>query len=442
MTKEKTARSGPGSWVGPARDSSPPPGGSSRNSSQEISTAARRISPPRPASKPTVLVVDDEPDLLHTVHDLLRMDYEVVTRSNAASALEVLNSDKIIHVIMSDQRMPGMSGVELLREAEAIRPETTRLLFTAYADIRAVIDAINRGHVFRYIGKPWDAQEFQAVVRQAVEHHDLLAEKRRLLAELQETNTRLVEADRLKGAFLEVASHELNTPVAVVLGMLELWKISQGPAASAVERQWVDRLTGAAGRLARTVERMLKLVRNHEFSQALELEPVDLDVLARGAVEQIAPYLESRRQRVEIVVDPAIGLIEAESSKLTDVLVNLLANAVKFTPDGGVIHVTAALEPGSIAHARVSIADQGQGIEPSDLPHLFEPFFTGFDTLRHSSGDYQYGKRGIGLGLSLVKSFVELHGGRALSSSVPGVGSTFSFIIPRSQSAPGGAVDP
>ena len=113
-----------------------------------------------------------------------------------------------------------------------IRPETTRLLFTAYADIRTVIDAINQGHVFRYLAKPWDPDELEVVVRQAVEHHDLIVEKNRLLAELQAANAKLTEANRLKGAFIEVASHELNTPVTVVLGMIELWKMSQGPDAS------------------------------------------------------------------------------------------------------------------------------------------------------------------------------------------------------------------
>ena len=74
--------------------------------------------------------------------------------------------------------MPEMSGVEVLRRAKAIRPEATRLLFTAYADIRAVIDAINQGNVFRYITKPWDPEELEAVIRQAVEHHDLIVERR------------------------------------------------------------------------------------------------------------------------------------------------------------------------------------------------------------------------------------------------------------------------
>ena len=112
-------------------------------------------------------------------------------------------------------------------------------------------------------------------------------------------------------------------------------------------------------------------------------------------------------------------------------LINLLANAVKFTPDGGTIGLEARAEPAAPGWIRVQVSDQGVGVSPADQQHLFEPFFTGFDTLRHSSGDYQFGKRGIGLGLWLVKTFVELHGGRVEVSSTPGAGSTFAFVIPR-----------
>ena len=201
-----------------------------RSGRDEAPTLARRR-PARPhRERPSLLVVDDEPEVLSSVHDLLRLDYRVITCGDAGSALEILRSDDDIHVIMSDQRMPGMSGVELLRQAKAIRPEATRLLFTAYADIRTVIDAINQGHVFRYLAKPWDPDELQAVVRQAVEHHDLIVEKNRLVAELQAANAKLTEANRLKGAFLEVASHELNTPVSVILGLIELRRMAPGDA--------------------------------------------------------------------------------------------------------------------------------------------------------------------------------------------------------------------
>ena len=158
------------------------------------------------ATRSTLLVVDDEAEVLHSVHDLLRLDYRVLTCERGIDALKILQSSEDIHVVMSDQRMPGMTGVEVLRHARRLRPEATRLLFTAYADIKAVVDAINQGSVFRYISKPWDPDELQAVVRQAVEQRDLIVEKTRLMKELTEKNQRLQEANRLKSAFLEVAS--------------------------------------------------------------------------------------------------------------------------------------------------------------------------------------------------------------------------------------------
>ncbi len=377
-------------------------------------------------------MVNDEPEVLDSVFNLLRLKYRVVTCTSGTHALELLRSDGEVHVIMSDQRMPEMTGVELLRQAKEIRPETTRLLFTAYADIRTVIDAINQGHVFRYLAKPWDSDELEAVVRQAVEHHYLIVEKNRLLSQLQAANAKLTEANRLKGAFIEVASHELNTPVTVVLGMLELWKMSLSPDAPPAERQWVDRIGAAAQRLARTVERMLKLVRSGEFGRSLEKETVAIEPLIRRTIDDLAPYLELRGQSVVIDVEPGLAPIQADRDKLTDVLVSLVANAIKFTPDRGTIRVGAGDEPGRPGWVRVRVVDEGVGVPPEEQQYLFEPFFTGFDTLRHSSGDYQFGKRGIGLGLWLVKTFVELHEGRVEVSSTPGQGSTFSFILPRS----------
>ena len=179
---------------------------------------------------------------------------------------------------------------------------------------------------------------------------------------------------------------------------------------------------------------MLKLVRNRDFTQSLDAEPLELRPTIERVVEELSPYLELRQQTVTVDVDPDAGSIEADPTKIADVLINLLANAIKFTPDGGTIRVQARAEPGSPSEVRVEVSDQGSGVAPGDQQHLFEPFFTGFDTLRHSSGDYQYGKRGIGLGLCLVKTFVQLHGGRVEVSSTPGVGSTFAFVLPRSQS--------
>lgn len=375
------------------------------------------------------MVVDDEPEMLRSVYDLFRLDYRVLTFGRGEDALKALAEDREIDVVLSDQRMPEMSGVQLLRAAKKIRPEATRLLFTGYADIKAVIDAINEGNVFRYIAKPWDPEEMLATVRQAVEQHDLIAEKMRLLRDLKETNARLVEAGRLKSAFLEVASHELNTPVAVVLGLAELWKMTQGPSATAAERSWVDRIQAAGKRLAAAVERMFKLIRSEGPTRELDRVEVDLAELIRKVIADLGPFLTARRQSVDLRLAPDLGAADADPAKLADIFTNLIGNAIKFTPDGETIVLTGHAE--GEESVRFTVADRGPGIRPEDQPHVFEPFFTGYDTMHHSSGEYQYGKRGIGLGLCLVKSFVELHGGKVECVGRPEGGTAFTFSLPR-----------
>ena len=371
-----------------------------------------------------------------SVRDWLRIDYRVITFQRGAEALEYLRSGQVADVILSDQRMPEMTGVEVLRQAKAIRPETTRLLFTAYIDIRTVIDAINQGHVFRYIAKPCDPDELAVVVRQAVEHHNLIVEKNRLLAELKESNARLLEANRLKGAFIEVASHELNTPVTVVLGMIELWKMSQGQTASPVERQWVDRIGAAAGRLARTVEKMLKLVRNREFSQSLDAQPIELEPLVRQAIDELSPYLELRGQAVSVSIEPNLGPIEADPSKISDVLTNLLANAVKFTPDGGTIRLEVRAEPTAVDWIRVSGQRPGSRGFPRPTSSTSSSRSSRASTRSATPpATTSSASAASGWASGWSRHSSSCTGAASRSRARPAIGSTFSFLLPRSQAA-------
>ena len=136
--------------------------------------------------RPKVLVVDDDADVLESLVELLRRDYEVIGTTDPSEALAVLKRDREIALLLSDQRMPGKTGVELLAEAAESSPETVRMLFTGYSDIAAVIAAINGGRVFRYITKPWDSQELLANVRAAVSTFAIAKENVRLTAELQQ----------------------------------------------------------------------------------------------------------------------------------------------------------------------------------------------------------------------------------------------------------------
>jgi len=131
-----------------------------------------------------ILLVDDEPEILFSLRGLLRKEFNIHTAESGTEAIEILKQHPI-HVIMTDQRMPGMTGVQLLHRVEDEYPQAIRIVFTGYADIKAVIEAVNQGHIYRYITKPWDPDELLSVLRQACAAYDHLAGHQRLLTDLR-----------------------------------------------------------------------------------------------------------------------------------------------------------------------------------------------------------------------------------------------------------------
>jgi signal transduction histidine kinase len=384
------------------------------------------------AAKPCLLVVDDEPDLVQSVKDLLRFDYRVLGTTKASEGLEIMQREPV-QIVMSDQRMPEMTGVELLRRVKEIHPATIRLLFTAYSDLTAVIDAINQGSVYRYISKPFEFEDLKAVLRQAYEYYQLQEERRQLTQQLQEKNLQLVAANAellrandLKKAFIKVASHELRTPLTILLGLSE--QANRLTLEHPVLNVWTERIHHAGVRLHERVDQMVKLLLAEHFERPLQAREVDAAELIHGAIHEVIHFVEMRQQTLQPSVPEDVGTIAVEPDKIRDSLVQLLINAVKFTPNGGAIHLSASrTSEGSL---RIVVADTGMGIEPENLARIFEPFFTRSDVSRHSSGTFEYDKRGLGLGLAVAKAFVEMHGGRLSVESQLGKGTTFTLELP------------
>jgi len=135
--------------------------------------------------KHPILLVDDEPEILFSLRGLLRREFELYTAESGAQALEILQQHPI-HVIMSDQRMPEMTGVQLMHRVKDAHPEAIRIVFTGYADIRAVVDAINNVGLYRYITKPWDPDELIEVLHQAAKRYEEIVEHERLLTDVRQ----------------------------------------------------------------------------------------------------------------------------------------------------------------------------------------------------------------------------------------------------------------
>jgi len=395
------------------------------------------------ARERTFLVVDDEPDILDAIVRMFRDDYRTLTAQSAPEALEIVASEPV-QVAMADQRMPEMTGIEFLSELREKHPHIVRVLFTGYSDIDNVIDAINKGRVYRYISKPWKPAELKLFVEQAFEYYESERERDRLLDELQETNEQLEERnrllrdaneelkelDRIKDVFMEVVSHELNTPIAITLGYAYLLRNELGEQLDCVARKALSGIDSSAMRLKNISNRIFKMLSDEGPTSTLHPESVDLEDFVESLREHVDPFLEKREQSLDVTIDYSGDGVRADREKLSDICVNLLMNAIKFSPDGQAIRLEIEDVPEADDRIRFVFEDRGIGIAEEDRGRIFDAFFSSFDSQHHSSGNYEFGKRGIGLGLSVARKFAHMHGGDIGVESEEGEGSRFTVTLP------------
>src|SRR5882672_8241657 len=132
----------------------------------------------------TILIVDDEPRVLDALEAVLAAEFRILRASSGPAALELLRTEEVA-VVLTDYKMPGMTGVEMLRECQTVAPDAVRLVLTAYTDVDSLMEAVNTGHIYHFVAKPWDSNELLVVLRRAVERHALAQENARLREELE-----------------------------------------------------------------------------------------------------------------------------------------------------------------------------------------------------------------------------------------------------------------
>jgi PAS domain S-box-containing protein len=240
--------------------------------------------------------------------------------------------------------------------------------------------------------------------------------------------TAMREADRRKDEFLALLSHELRNPLAPILTAAQLMQM-RGDVATPREREVIVR---QVKHLVRLVDDLLDVSRVARGKVTLSKRPLELGVVVAKAVEATAPLLEQRRHELRLSVAAEGLLVDADEVRLTQVISNLLTNAARYTDPGGRIAVAATREGAEIV---LRVRDNGVGIAPALLPHIFEMFVQGSRGPDHEGG--------LGLGLSLVQTLTALHGGRATAhSDGPGRGSEFTVRLPAAPPAADGAVGP
>jgi signal transduction histidine kinase len=237
---------------------------------------------------------------------------------------------------------------------------------------------------------------------------------------LKTQNEELQQLDKLKSGFMSAVSHELRTPLTSIIGYTELLEDEVGGPLTDDQREFVTRMQGASEALLGIVDNVLDYVRLEAGTFALSVHEAELEGVLQRAAQLLNPHFAANEVRLseEYPAEPLVARVD--SRRLTQVILNLLGNAAKFTPAGGAVTIRLRQDGDEI---RIDVADTGIGIAPEHMPRLFDKFFQGDASLTRRYG-------GVGLGLSVAKAFIEAHRGRIEVASQPGAGSTFTIVLP------------
>ena len=373
------------------------------------------------AERLKILVVDDRLENLTAMVRLLeRPDLEIMTAASGNEALALMLGEDLALVLL-DVQMPGMNGfevAELMRRNERTSRVPIIFVTAINKERRQIFTGYEAGAV-DYLFKPVDPFILRAKVAVFLEMKHAQLARERLVRELNRANNRLQELNDRKSDFLAAASHELRTPLTVIKEHCSL--VHEGIVGDLNEdqRHCVGVALRNCNRLATLVDDLLDLNGIESGHTACRRGPVDLGELTATCVEDFRGSCAGREQDLTLLAEPKLPAALADPALVTQVLVNLLGNAHKFTPAGGRIAVTVRRRANML---RLEVADTGPGIPAEDRARIFEKF-----TRLQLPGAEQ---RGTGLGLAIARRIVEIHDGSIGVAGEPGQGSVFHVELP------------
>ena len=242
--------------------------------------------------------------------------------------------------------------------------------------------------------------------------------------ELRRMNERLSKADQLKSEFLAVMSHELRTPLTAIIAFSEIL-LYEGENLSSQQRDYLEEIFESSHQLLSQINDILNMSKIEAGLVRLDRQPTDIKQIADSIANIISPLLMKKNIQFNININPTMTIIMADYDKIRHIINNLVGNAIKFTPPGGLISLNVSIYHDSeqIPYVQVEVCDTGIGITSSAQMYIFDKF-------KQAGNKAEEEHMGSGLGLALARNFVELHGGRIWVESQEGQGSRFVFILP------------
>jgi len=373
-----------------------------------------------------ILVVDDEKE----IRDFLFKALSTIARFHvelAESGEEALRKlgERNFDLVLTDLKMPGTDGLQLVTEIGKSKPEILTVLMTGHGTIDSALEAMKRG-ASDYLTKPLNLDEMIVRLQKVLEERQRFVRLRDFATQLEKANQELKKIDEMKSEFVSVASHELRTPLAAIKNAVQL--ILQGRTGEINENQknFLSMADRNISRLTNILNDLLNLSRIESGKIDLKIEELDPRSTMEFIVSSLKPQADGKSIQLRTEIQKELPSVYGDREKIEQILTNLVGNAIKFTPEGGEITVSTRASPRRKNELAISVSDSGIGISEDQFEKIFEKF-------HQVEGSLHRSVTGTGLGLAITKGLVEAHHGEIWVESQIGKGSTFTFTLPISE---------
>lgn len=379
-----------------------------------------------------ILIVDDAPEILELLEAILDSAgfTEFLTAETADEAFKELGMDgstsvvEEVDLILMDVKMPEIDGIEACRliKAEPQLRDIPIIMVTGLADEETLEAAFGAG-AMDFVNKPVNRVEVLARVRSALSLKQEVDIRKLAYIELERANEDLAQESLTKSQILSTVTHELKTPLTSIVGYADRLLLRQDQVGQLNERQqrYIEAIRESSSQLSLMISDLLDISRMESGKLELTITEIDLTQKIDDVIRRMQSQFDEKQICVLIEIPTELGAIQADDTRLSQVITNLLSNACKYSPVGSTVTVTATEDAEFV---KIDVSDSGMGISKDDQSKLFTKFFRADNTPTRTES-------GTGLGLFIVKQLIQAQGGKISVESETGIGSTFSFTLPR-----------